>query len=159
MIRKSKMLSVLFLFLCVFGLIGCSAKDTEKKDDLISTKNMELVYEETISPNKESVENEKDIVNYIVEVYQDKDNVIIVHSKSNSEFFKPIQYKLKFDTNITKDDIDIEWTTGMGNSTPTEDNQLCIAYVSISEKGKVVSKRKISFVNKGIEIIEETLKM
>lgn len=114
-------------------------------------------YEETISPNKEYVENEKDIVNYIVEVYQDKDNVIIVHSKSNSEFFKPIQYKLKFDTNITKDDIDIEWTIGMGNPTPTEDDQLCIAYVSISEKGKVVSKRKISFVNKGIEIIEETL--
>lgn len=118
---------------------------------------MELVYEETISPNKEYVESEKDIVNYTVEVYQDKDNTILVHSKSNSEFFKPLQYKLKFDTNITKDDIDIEWTTAMGNPTSTEDDQLRIAYVSVSEKGKVVSKRKISFVNKGIEIIEETL--
>lgn len=118
---------------------------------------MELVYEETISPNKEYVKSEKDIVNYTVEVYQDKDNVIVVNSKSNSEFFKPLQYKLKFDTSITKDDINIEWTTLTGNPTSTEDDQVGIAYVSISENGKVLSKRKISFINKGIEIIEDTL--
>ena len=100
---------------------------------------------------------EEDIVNYTVEVYQDKDNVILVNSKSNSEFFKPLQYELKLDTNITKEDVDIEWTTLMGNPTSTKEDQIGIAYVSISENGELISKRKISFVNRAIEIIEDTL--
>ena len=95
-------------------MIGCSSKNTENNDDLTTTSNMKLIYEETISPNKEFVEKE-DIVNYTVEVYQDKDNAILVSSKSNSEFFKPLQYELELDTSITKEDIDIEWTTLMGN--------------------------------------------
>ena len=64
--KKSKIISVLFLSLLVFGLIGCSVKDSEKNGNLISVKKMELVYEETISPNKEYVKSEKDIVNYTV---------------------------------------------------------------------------------------------
>ena len=50
--------------------------------------------------------------------------------------------------------FDIEWTTVMGKPNPTEDDQLSIAYVSISENGEVFSKRKISFANRAIEIIE-----
>ena len=68
-----------------------------------------------------------------------------------------MQYELEYDKEITKSDIDIEWTTAMGNPNPTKDDQLGIAYVSISEDGKVFSKRKISFANKAIEIIEDTL--
>ena len=44
-----------------------------------------------------------------------------------------------------------------GNPTPTADDQLGIAYVSILEKGKDLNEIKISFVNRGIEIIEDTL--
>lgn len=157
MARKNKIFFVFVTFLMIFGLIGCSSKNTKNNDDLKTTPNMELIYEETISPNKEYVEKEEDIVNYTVEVYQDMDNVVLVNSKSNSEFFKPLQYELELDTNITKKDIDIEWTTLMGNPTSTKDDQLGIAYVSISEKGELVSKRKISFVNHAIEIIEDTL--
>ena len=157
MARKNKNFFMFLIFLIVFSLSGCSSKDTENNDDLAIDQNMELIYEETISPNKEYAEKEEDIVNYTVEVYQDKDNVILVNSKSNSEFFKPLQYELELDTNISKEDVDIEWTTLMGNPTSTKDDQLCIAYVSISEDGEVVNKRKISFVNRAIEIIEDTL--
>lgn len=157
MARKNKIFFVFVTFLMVFSLIGCSSKNKKNKDDLATTSNMKLIYEETISPNKEYAEKEEDIVNYTVEVYQDKDNVIWVNSKSNSEFFKPLQYELELDTNITKEDVDIEWTTLMGNPTSTKDDQLGIAYVSISENGELVSKRKISFVNHAIEIIEDTL--
>lgn len=157
MARKNKIFFVFVTFLMVFGLIGCSSKNTENNDDLEITPNKKLIYEETISPNKEDTEKEEDIVNYTVEVYQDMDNVVLVNSKSNSEFFKPLQYELELDTNITKEDIDIEWTTLMGNPTSTKDDQLGIAYVSISEKGELISKRKISFVNHAIEIIEDTL--
>ena len=156
MARINKIFFVFATFLMVFNLIGCSSKNTENNDDLTTTSNMKLIYEETISPNKEFVEKE-DIVNYTVEVYQDKDNAILVNSKSNSEFFKPLQYELELDTSITKEDIDIEWTTLMGNPISTKDDQLGIAYVSISENGELVSKRKISFINGAIEIIEDTL--
>ncbi len=148
---------VCFMFLLVLGLAGCSSEDAEKTDNLISTQNMKLIYGETISPNKEYVKNEEDIVNYTVEIYQDEDNMILVKSKSNSEFFEPLQYEFEFDTSVTKSNVDIEWTTLMGNSTPTENDQLSIAYVSISENGKDLSTIKISFVNRGIEIIEDTL--
>jgi len=200
MARINKIFFVFATFLMVFNLIGCSSKNTENNDDLTTTSNMKLIYEETISPNKEFVEKEdivnytvevyqdkdnailvssksnseffkplqyeleldtsitkEDIVNYTVEVYQDKDNAILVNSKSNSEFFKPLQYELELDTSITKEDIEIEWTTLMGNPISTKDDQLGIAYVSISENGELVSKRKISFINGAIEIIEDTL--
>ena len=112
MARINKIFFVFATFLMVFNLIGCSSKNTENNDDLTTTSNMKLIYEETISPNKEFVE---------------------------------------------KEDIDIEWTTLMGNPISTKDDQLGIAYVSISENGELVSKRKISFINGAIEIIEDTL--
>lgn len=138
----------------VLGLAGCSSK---KADDLISTDDMKLIYEETIYPNEEYVENQEDIVNYTVKIYQDKDNSILVDSKSNSGFFKHLQYKVECDTSIKKTDINIEWTTAMGNPTATKDDQLCIACVSISKNGELLDKRKISFINGGIEIIEDTI--
>lgn len=157
MTMKNKIISVCFLFLAVCSLPGCSSKDTEKNNDFLSTQNMELIYEETISPNEAYVEKEEEIVNYTVEIYQDEDHVILVNATSNSAFFQPLQYELKADTDITKEDIDIEWTTIMGNPTPTEEDQLGIAYVSVSENGELFSKRKISFLNKAIEIIEDAL--
>ena len=110
---KNKMISACLMCLVVFSVVGCSPKDGEKSNNFISTQNMELIYEETISPNKEYVEKEED--------------------------------------------IDIEWTTIMGNPTPTKEDLLAIAYVSISEDGEVISKRKISFINKAIEILEDAL--
>mgnify|MGYP000674177444 CR=1 FL=1 len=68
------------------------------------------------------------------------------------QVFQPLQYEVEAGTDITKEDIDIEWTTIMGNPTPTKEDLLAIAYVSISEDGEVISKRKISFINKAIEI-------
>lgn len=133
------------------------AKRWGKSNNFISTQNMELIYEETISPNKEYVEKEEDIVNYTVEVYQDDDHMIFVNANSNFAGFQPLQYEVEAGTDITKEDIDIEWTTIMGNPTPTKEDLLAIAYVSISEDGEVISKRKISFINKAIEILEDAL--
>lgn len=142
------------IFLLVFGLAGCSSKKT---DDLIPTDDMKLIYEETIYPNEEYVEKQEDIVNYTVKIYQDKNNSILVDSQSNSGFFKPLQYKVECNTSIKKTDIGIEWTTAMGNPTATKDDQLCIAVISISKNGELLDKRKISFINGGIEIIEDTI--
>ena len=56
---------------------------------------MELIYEETISPNKEYVEKEEDIVNYTVEVYQDDDHMIFVNANSNFAGFNRYNMKLR----------------------------------------------------------------
>ena len=154
---RNSIFSVCFMFLLIFGLGGCSSQDTGTTNNDVTTQNGKLIYEETISPNKEYVENEEDVVNYTVEIYQDENNKILVSSKSNSGLYEPAQYELDFNTSITESDVDVEWTTLMGESTPTENDQLSIAYVSISENGKDTIKIKISFVNGGIEIIEDAL--
>lgn len=154
---RNKIYLTCLIFILVLGLAGCSSGEAEKTDNSVSTRNMNLIYEETISPNKEYVKNEEEVVNYTVEIYQDEDNRILVNAKSNSGFFEPLQCEVECDTNITKSDVDIEWTTLMGSNIPTEDDQLSIAYVSVSENGKELSKIKISFVNRGIEIIEDAL--
>ena len=153
--KKSIVLSVCFMFICAFALVGCASKDTGQ--DMILGQDMKLIYEETVSPNKEYVESEEDVVNYSIEVYQDKDYKVLVNAKSNSEFFEPLQYELEYDQEITESDIAIEWTTLMGNPKATEHDQIAIAYVSISENGQVFSERKINFGNKAIEIIIDTL--
>lgn len=153
--KKNIVFFVCFMLICVFALVGCSSKDTEQ--DMILGQDMKLIYEETVSPNKEYVESEEDIVNYSIEVYQDEDYKVLVNAKSNSEFFETLQYELEYDQEITESDIAIEWTTLMGNPKATEHDQLAIAYVSISENGQVFSERKISFGNKAIEIIIDTL--
>ena len=98
---KNKMISACLMCLVVFSVVGCSPKDGEKSNNFISTQNMELIYEETISPNKEYVEKEEDIVNYTVEVYQDDDHMIFVNANSNFAGFQPLQYEVEAGTDIT----------------------------------------------------------
>lgn len=154
---RNKIYLVCSIFLLIFSLAGCSSKDIEKTDNLVSAQNMKLVCEETISPNEDYVNNKEDVVKYTIEIYQDENNKILVNAKSNSNFFEPLQYEIEFNTSISKSDVDIQWTTLMGNPTPTANDQLGIAYVSILEKGKNLNEIKISFVNRGIEVIEDTL--
>lgn len=129
------------------------------KDDitLIPTENDELICEETISPNKEYVTSDEDIVNYTIQIYQNTKNNIIVNADSNSGFFEKTQYVLDYDKPISKSDVNVEWTTLMGNPKYTEKDQLAVANVSISSNNEVFSKRKINFFSKGIEIIVDTI--
>ena len=92
---KNKMISACLMCLVVFSVVGCSPKDGEKSNNFISTQNMELIYEETISPNKEYVEKEEDIVNYTVEVYQDDDHMIFVNANLILQVFNRYNMKLR----------------------------------------------------------------
>lgn len=55
-------------------------------------------------------------------------------------------------------DIDIVWTNIGGGTEKTEDNDLIIAEIKISENGKLISDTKINFAKKAFDALEDVLK-
>lgn len=157
MIKRNRLLFLCLIFIVMLISAGCSLSSGEKDTGIVLPEDMCLVYEETISPNRDYVQLEEDIVNYTVEIYQDKDNNIFVYAHSNSAFFEGILYEVEYDESITTSDINIEWTTLMGNPEPAEEDQLAVADVSISENGEIFSQRKINFMLNAFEIIGDVL--
>ena len=95
---KILLLAVLIAALCncmlMIGMTKTKEKNTIPKD-------ASLICEETVSPNKDYITDEKDLVNYTVRVYQEKNNDIIVYAESNSPLFDEAQYIVICDHAIT----------------------------------------------------------
>ena len=144
---KLKRLVAVFLLLISMSVSGCASKD-------IVDKNNNLIYQESISPNEKYFDNKEDVVRYIVEVYQENDETISIIAKSNSKFFEPLDYEFYINKSFSKDDITVEWTTLMGSTEATKENQLCVAMVKVKGNEEAI---KINFFNKGIELIEDAL--
>ena len=144
--------SIAVLVILFVSVVGCSSLELHDLND------SKLIYEETISPNREYVENEEDIVDYTIEIYQDNENNILVYSTSNSEFFDPLQCEMEWDEKMNESDFFIEWTTLMGSQTSNQDDQFALANVSFLKDGQVVQEVKINFVDQGIEIIKEIIR-
>lgn len=147
-----KFFSIAVMIILFVSVVGCSSQEIHDLND------SKLIYEETISPNREYVENEEDIVDYTIEIYQDNENNILVYSTSNSEFFDPLQCEIEWDEKMNESDIFIEWTTLMGSQTSNQDDQFALANVSFLKDGQVVQEVKINFVDQGIEIIKEIIR-
>ncbi len=145
---KLRRLIAVLLLLISISVSGCASKDT------VNENSNNLIYQESISPNEKYVDNKEDVVHYIVEIYQENDEKISIKAKSNSKFFDPLDYELDVNIPLSKDDITVEWTTFMGSTEDTKENQLCIAKIRIDKNDKVI---KINFFNKGIELIEDAL--
>lgn len=139
---KLKRLVAVFLLLISMSVSGCASKD-------IVDKNNNLIYQESISPNEKYVDNKEDVVRYIVEVYQENDETISIIAK-----FEPLDYEFYINKSFSKDDITVEWTTLMGSTEATKENQLCVAMVKVKGNEEAI---KINFFNKGIELIEDAL--
>ena len=147
---------VIFLFitlLAVLLLSGCSSGSSDAASALVSTDNMQLLDSQTIYPNPQDTADKEDRVYYTVEVYQDKDNTILVQADSNFKLFEKTQYTVDFDQVLTKADVSIRWTTLMGSTEATQDDELAIADISLSHGGTVFSEKKINFVTKAIDIV------
>ncbi len=76
---------------------------------------------------------------------------------SASSSFKGLQYVVEYDKEISESDVNITWTTLMGNTEYTEDDNLAIAHVSLSENNEVFSERTINFVKGAMEIVTEMI--
>ncbi len=140
---------LLLLILCFFLFVKNSINNKEIKED-------NLIYEETVSPNENYVSSESEKVYYTIKVYRN-DNKIIVKSSSNTPFTEELTYEIDYEQEITKDDINIEWTTLMEDTNFTKENQIVKATVTLSHNGEIFSQRKISFVSNAIDIIVDTV--
>lgn len=87
----------------------------------------EPLYAETVSPNQNYVEDEKDVVRYTVQIYQDADGTISVRADSNSAFFEQLSYDVPYHRTITEENIRVEWLTLAGGTEPTESDQIALA--------------------------------
>ena len=155
---KQKIILILLILLTSISIVGYLSKNRQKTtNSFVDTTINELVYEETLSPNKKYVQSEKDIVNYTIQIHQNKNNDIIVNADSNSDFFNKIQHILEYDKPISKTDVMIQWTTLMGNTEPTKENQLVNANISISSDGNIFNERKINFISNEVKLIIDTL--
>lgn len=147
---------VIFLFITLLAtllLSGCFSGSSDAASALVSTDKMQLIDSQTVYPNPQDTADKEDRVYYTVEVYQDKDNTILVQADSNFKLFEKTQYTVDFDQALTKADVSIQWTTLMGSTEATQDDELAIADISLSHGGTVFSEKKINFVTKAIDIV------
>lgn len=151
---------VIFLFITLLAtllLSGCFSGSSDAASALVSTDKMQLIDSQTVYPNPQDTADKEDRVYYTVEVYQDKDNTILVQADSNFKLFEKTQYTVDFDQVLTKADVSIRWTTLMGSTEATQDDELAIADISLSHGGTVFSEKKINFVTKAIDIVVDTI--
>lgn len=130
--------------------------DNISSNPVDTVNNENLIYENTISPNEKFVEKEEDKVFYTIKIYQNNNEVRVV-SSSNSAFAKDISYKIESNNEITKNDINIEWQTIMGDTNFTEENQIAVAVISIYSNGEMISQRKVNFISKAVDIVVDTI--
>lgn len=151
----------LYCILCLLAvcLCGCGSKtngDTSFGDTL-AEQGYTLVYDATVSPNEEYIEDEADKVTYTVQIYQNQKHSIVVRAESNSAFFEDMQYEVAYNAALSESDCEVIWTTLMGNTKYTEEDQLAVARVALYADGEVFSERKINFANGAMDIITDTI--
>lgn len=151
--KHSHVISLFITLLATLLLSGCFSGSSDAASALVSTDKMQLIDSQTVYPNPQDTADKEDRVYYTVDVYQDKDNTILVQADSNFKLFEKTQYTVDFDQVLTKADVSIRWTTLMGSTEATQDDELAIADISLSHGGTVFSEKKINFVTKAIDIV------
>ena len=152
--NKHKIL-VSIAVLAMLILSGCASNSSDHASSLRSTDNMQKIDTQTVYPNPEA--SGEDRVYYTVDVYQDTDHTILVQADSNFQLFEKTQYTIAYDQAITNSDVSIKWTTLMGSTQPSQDDELAIADISLSHNGTVFSEKKINFVTKAIDIVVDII--
>lgn len=143
--------SSIVLCLCLFFIFQ------NETDTSTSNKDLTLIYEETVSPNKKYVSNKKDIVHYTIKIYQEDKNKVYVYAESNSPIFENTNYRVDYNQKISKEDIQIKWMTLSGSTEPKKSDQLGLANVKILKDGSVFNEKVISFVGKGVKAITDVI--
>lgn len=91
-----------------------------------------------------------------VSVYK-QENLLIIDAESEAAFFDGAQFTVETQGNVEAEDIEIIWMTLGGGTQRTEDNDLIIAEVKISENNELIADIKINFAKKAFDAIEDVL--
>lgn len=92
-----------------------------------------------------------------VEVYRQKGQLVI-NVKSEAEFFDGAQFLVETTGSPTPEDVTVQWTTLGGGTEKTENNDRILAEIFVRENGTVIFDRKINFLKKAFEAVEDVLK-
>ena len=141
------------LLICIFMMfivVGCTHRNEVDNDG-------KLIYEEVLSPNEDYIEDKKEIVKYNIKIYQNENYQIRVYASSNTVYFEDQMYQMPYDQSITEDDIKIQWTTFMGSEKASEEDQIIIAKIKITDGKNVISEIKVNFLKSAIEEIVNIL--
>ena len=154
--RRLALLTTSLALVFASCLFGCGSQPSGQ-DSAISAERIDgtVIFEETVSPNEDYTSSEDDIVYYTVRVTQDGSGTATVSAESNSGFFDPVSYQVECGSDLTTDDVSVEWTTLMGHPEPSEDDQIAIAVVSVQTADDFVDERKINFVTRALEMAAE----
>ena len=143
--------SSIVLFLSLFFIFQ------NETDTSTSNKDLTLIYEEKVSPNKDYVSNKNDIVHYTIKIYQEDKNKVYVYAESNSPVFENTNYSVDYNQKLSKEDIQIKWMTLSGSTEAKKSDQLGLANVKILKDGSVFNEKVISFVGKGVKAITDVI--
>lgn len=94
-----------------------------------------------------------------VEIYEQKNKLTII-AKSKAEFFDDAQFTVETSGEITPADVEITWMTidGRPELELLEDEDLVIAELKIKDSGRLICDKKINFVKKATDAVEDVLK-
>lgn len=145
---KKNSIKIIIVVIVLLGIVSIFLKKQDVKDKgvspSISVNNNDLLMESIEGYNS-------------IQIYQ-KEKTIVINAKSKAEFFDDTQFTVDIQDKIEPSDIVIQWTTVGGKSEKTESNDRIIAEIIIEENNKVIFDKKINFMKKGIDAIEDMLK-
>lgn len=145
---KKNSIRIIIVVIVLLGIVSIFLKKQHVEEKgvspAISVNNSELLMESIEGYNS-------------IQIYQ-KEKIIVINAKSKAEFFDDTQFTVDIEDKIEPSDIVIEWTTVGGKTEKTENNDKIIAEIIIEEDNKVIFDKKINFMKKGIDAIEDILK-
>lgn len=92
-----------------------------------------------------------------VEVYR-QNGRLVINAKSEAEFFDGAQFVVETQRELSPSDVEIVWTTLGGGTQKTEKNDRFLAEVKVRQEGKMIFDRKINFLKKAFEAVDDVLK-
>ncbi len=91
-----------------------------------------------------------------IKIYQ-QNNQVIVNAKSEAAFFDGAQFTVATQGKANPSDVKITWTTLGGGTEETETNKRIIAEIKIQQGKKLIFDKKINFMKKAFDAIEDVL--
>ena len=91
-----------------------------------------------------------------VEVYR-QSHRLVINAQSEAAFFDGAQFLVETQGAIQPSDVEILWTTLGGGTEKTADNDRIIAEIKIRENGTLIFDKKVNFMKKAFDAVEDML--